>query len=347
MWAIDSILGKLKYFKRPPPNGVVFFVGHKSSGGDLSEPVSYVIEPPEPISTFMYRCDSFFYLQPLEEMSAEKDTYGLLVIDRKEATLGLLRGKRIIPVVNKQSFVPSKHGRGGQSQRRFERLIEIAAHEFYVKVGDMMKDAFLNQKELCGILVGGPGATKEYFITECYLHHELQKKVLTPLIDTGYTDEYGLRELVEKASETLSNLELMREKKLVQQLMDAIYRSEGLATYGEDEVRRLLDLGAVDTLLISEGLRKERSSLRCSSCGYMEAKTVSVEMEDDANPEIPCSKCGQTMTEEKREDIVKELFSKAAASKSHVAFISTDSSEGEMFMRAFGGLAALLRYRER
>ncbi|PJB21725.1 MAG: peptide chain release factor 1, partial [Euryarchaeota archaeon CG_4_9_14_3_um_filter_38_12] len=103
MWAIDSLMGKLKCFRKPPENGVVLFVGHKSAAGDKTEAVSYVIEPPEPITTFLYRCDSSFYLEPLEEMTKEKECYGLIVIDRKEATIGMLRGKRIETIKNVQS----------------------------------------------------------------------------------------------------------------------------------------------------------------------------------------------------------------------------------------------------
>ncbi|MEM3050396.1 MAG: peptide chain release factor aRF-1, partial [Thermoplasmata archaeon] len=209
--AISSILSRLKNFKTPPENGLVFFVGHRSIGADQTDMVQYVLEPPEPVPTFIYRCDSQFFTEPLEAMLEQKEKYGLIVLDRSEATIGILNGKRIIPIKNMQSLVPSKHGRGGQSARRFERLIEIAAHEYYKKVADVAAEAFLPQKDLKGILVGGPGPTKDYFVKSDYLHYELQKKVIDTF-DTGYTDEYGLRELVEKSREALKDLDLMREK---------------------------------------------------------------------------------------------------------------------------------------
>ncbi|MEM4232788.1 MAG: peptide chain release factor aRF-1, partial [Thermoplasmata archaeon] len=189
--AISSILSRLKNFKTPPENGLVFFVGHRSIGADQTDMVQYVLEPPEPVPTFIYRCDSQFFTEPLEAMLEQKEKYGLIVLDRSEATIGILNGKRIIPIKNMQSLVPSKHGRGGQSARRFERLIEIAAHEYYKKVADVAAEAFLPQKDLKGILVGGPGPTKDYFVKSDYLHYELQKKVIDTF-DTGYTDEYGL-----------------------------------------------------------------------------------------------------------------------------------------------------------
>ena len=46
--AIESILQRLKYYKEAPPNGLVFFTGHKAIGADQTSMVAYVLEPPEP-----------------------------------------------------------------------------------------------------------------------------------------------------------------------------------------------------------------------------------------------------------------------------------------------------------
>ena len=192
--AISSILSRLKNFKQPPENGLVFFVGHRAIGADQTNMIQFCLEPPDPVPTFIYRCDSAFFTEPIEAMLTTKESYGLIVIDRGEATIGFLHGKRIVSVKNIQSLVPSKHGRGGQSARRFERSIEIAAHEYYKKVAGIANEAFLSQKNLKGVLIGGPGPTKDFFAKSEYLHYELQKKIVDTF-DVGYTDEYGLKEL--------------------------------------------------------------------------------------------------------------------------------------------------------
>lgn len=337
--AIESILARLKYFKAPPENGVIFFVGEAPTSGDQTKQVQYVLEPPEPITSFMYRCDSEFYTEKLWDMLDEKQTFGLLVIDRSESTIGLLKGKRVLTVKNIQSLVPSKHGRGGQSALRFERLIEIAAHEFYKKTADVANEAFLAQPDLQGVLIGGPGPTKEFFVKEEYLHHELRKKIIDTF-DTGYTDEYGLKELVEKAKASLVNLDLMREKDLMQRLLEEIRKTDGgLASYGEDQVRHALDMGAVDTLLLSEGLRKKRVALRCSQCGW--SGKVTVDREEDAR----CPKCPQASPViDSAADLVDDFYEEAAKVGTKVELLSVDSEEGEMLMKAFGGIAAILRY---
>ncbi len=337
--AISSILARLKYFKTAPANGVIFFVGEISTTGDQTRMVQYVLEPPDPITTFLYRCDSDFYLEPLEGMLVDKKVYGLVVIDRSEATVGILRGKAIRVIRNMDSLVPSKHRMGGQSAQRFERLIEISANEYYKKVSDIMTESFLNLEGLEGILVGGPGPSKEFFIKEGYLHHELAKKVVDTF-DTGYTDEYGLKELVEKAKDKLYDLDLMREKRFFQQFLSEIRKSDGLSVYGEDQIRHAIMIGAVDVLLVSEGLRKRRVTLDCPQCGTIE---VTVDKSPDGTS-MACPKCGTMGTVAKDVDLVDDLFDQAGLMGTKVELISPESEEGEMLLKAFGGIAGLLRF---
>ncbi|MCI4337305.1 MAG: peptide chain release factor aRF-1 [Thermoplasmata archaeon] len=346
MWAIESLMGRVRQFKEPPKNGVAFFVGSKAVGADKSEPVTFIVEPPEPLNTYLYRCDSTFLLDPLLSMVHEPEMWGLVVMDRAEVTIGLLRGKRIDVLRNKQSLVPSKHGRGGQSAHRFERMIEHAAHEFFVKCGEMVNDLFLPKKDLLkGILLGGPGATKEYFYKESYLHYELQQKIVQPLFDVGYTDEYGLRELVERATQTLHGLELTEEKRIVQRLLSEIRKAEtGLAAYGERDVETALAAGAVEILLVSEGLRKKRVEFRCGQCQTAFVKVLADDDVDRPTNE-PCPNCaGGPVQKVGTEDFVEQLFRRAAESGADVRMISSESEEGEMLAKAFAGIAAILRY---
>ncbi|MEW5937137.1 MAG: peptide chain release factor aRF-1 [Candidatus Thermoplasmatota archaeon] len=304
MWAIESIMNRLRAYRFPPENGVVFFVGTRYSAGDQPEPVVHIIEPPEPFTTFLYRCDSAFYTEILDEMLEEKESYGLIVIDRAEATLGCLNGKRIVPIKTIESHVMGKHRRGGQSALRFERLIENAAHEYFKKVADLARDRFLSDRKIKGILIGGPGPTKDFFVSEGYLHHELAKIVIDTF-DTGYTDEYGLKELVRNASRALEGLEIVREKRLLERFFEEARKGDdGLAAYGEDAVARAIDLGAVETLLVSEGFEDIKGR-------------------------------GQMA-------VLRERAERYGTS---IELISQDSEEGDMLVRAFGGLAAILRFR--
>lgn len=258
--AISSILARLRYYKAAPENGIAIFCGAVITGNNQNRQECSVIEPPEPIQTYSYRCGSKFEIEPLRDMLADKDVYGLLVIDLGEATWGFLRGTRIECVSNIGSLVPSKQGRGGQSQHRFEQLRNAAIGEFYTKVGNKASETFLSVPDFHdnfkGLIVGGPSTSTDVFLKRSYLHHEIKKKIIS-IHGVGYTDESGLRELVESSKEDLKNVGIVRQKGLIDQLLKEISRSTGMATYGVNEVRKLLEAGAVATLLLSDDVSHE------------------------------------------------------------------------------------------
>ncbi|WP_456369092.1 peptide chain release factor aRF-1 [Geoglobus sp.] len=340
MAGLEAILQRLKYFKKPPENGMVIISGVIDLGGGKEKHITDIIEPPEPVPLYKYHCDSTFYLEPLKEMLVEKKVYGLIVLDRREATIGILRGKRIEALAYATSNVPGKHRQGGQSSVRFERLREIAIHEFYKRVGEKASEALLQYKDdLMGVLIGGPSPTKEEFYEGNYLHHEIQKKVIG-LFDVSYTDESGLYELVEKASDALQELDIMREKKIMNRFLKEVVK-DGAAAYGEDEVRKYLSMGAVDTLLISEDLRYERVKYRCPVCGEEREVTI----KENTSRDMVCEKDNVKMEEVERRDVILELAELAEAGGAKVEFISSDSEEGAMLKNAFGGIAAILRFK--
>ena len=342
--AIEVILQTIRLYKQPPENGLVLFVGMIPKGGPGTEKMEkYVLEPPEPVVTYWYKCNNEFFLEPLEYMIEEHDVYGVAVIDRNEATYATLKGKRETILGHLTSGVPGKHKAGGQSQRRFDRVIEDLAHQFLKRIGDHMNEALLPLKDdLKGIIIGGPGFTKKDFYEGDYLQYELKNKVLT-IVDTSYTGEEGIREVIAKSTDDLENLDVMHEKKLVQRFIKELIKEKGLASYGEDEVRKNVIMGAVDVLLLSEDLTSMRKTFTCPSCGYEKEITVKTQSEADSLEE-KCPNCNETLKETSSIDLTDEFVEKAEEMNTDVEFISTETEEGMQLFRAFGGIAAVLRY---
>ncbi|WP_323172064.1 peptide chain release factor aRF-1 [Natrialba sp. PRR66] len=342
--ALTSIKDRLRYFDTfPPENGVVLFSGAVDSGGGQTEMVTRVLEsPPQPIESFRYHCDSDFLTEPLEEMLADKGLYGLIVLDRREANVGWLRGKRVEPVKSASSLVPGKQRKGGQSAQRFARLRLEAIDNFYQEVAGMANDLFVPKRhELDGILVGGPSPTKDEFLDGDYLHHEIQDNVIGKF-DVAYTDESGLYDLVDNAEDALADAEVMKDKKQMEEFFEELNAGD-LATYGFDQTRQNLMMGAVDRLLISEDLRKDVITYECGECGNTDREVID---RRKATPEHTCSECGTDIeaTEEDREDAIDHLIEIAEQRGTETKFISTDFEKGEQLYNAFGGFAGILRY---
>jgi peptide chain release factor subunit 1 len=123
--ALEKIIQYLKLFKQTPPNGLAVFAGNVSEFEGKEEIRLWVIEPPEKLETKIYWCDQVFVLDPLKEMLKEKDVYGLIVLDAREATIGLLRGKRIVVKKKMDSTVPSKTVKGGMCLHK-ATLVKLA-----------------------------------------------------------------------------------------------------------------------------------------------------------------------------------------------------------------------------
>lgn len=345
--ALEKVAQHLTLFKQTPPNGLVIFCGNISEREGVSDIQLFSFEPIEPLSVRVYRCDQEFILDPLYDMLEVKEVYGLLIIERNEATIGVLKGKSIEMVDYMTSGVQGKTRAGGQSARRFERLREAADHEFRKRIGEHADRIFLDRENLVGILVGGPGHTKNTFVDGGFLHHELRKKIIG-ILDTSYNGEYGLRELVDRAKDILQNLELTQERELVQHFLKQLVNDEPV-TYGEKEVRHALQIGAADTVLLSEDLDLYRVTITCEVCEYQEEKTLSEEKLKEfkeALGDMNCPDCGNIkLVIQEEKELIEEFSELADATGATVELISTETEEGMQLMKAFGGIAALLRFR--
>ncbi|HIP66933.1 MAG TPA: peptide chain release factor 1, partial [Candidatus Nanopusillus sp.] len=101
MDALAKIINYLKHFKKIPKNGLVIFCGNVSEEPGKTDIKLWAVEPPEPLNIRLYRCDSKFIVDPLKQMLEPKQVYGLIVLDRGEASIGLLKGNRIIVFENR------------------------------------------------------------------------------------------------------------------------------------------------------------------------------------------------------------------------------------------------------
>ncbi|MEA3255491.1 MAG: peptide chain release factor aRF-1, partial [Candidatus Altiarchaeota archaeon] len=255
MDALEKIIQHLRLFKNTPANGLAVFSGNVSKREGTQDLKLWSIEAFEPLNIRVYRCDQKFVTEPLEALIAPKDVYGLIAIDNREATLATLKGDQYNIIKKLTSGYHGKHRAGGQSHRRFERIIRQESHEFKVRVGEYARDSFLpNIKEIKGIIIGGPAGTKDDFFDGDYLHHELKKKIIA-VKDITYTDESGIRELIDKSMDVLKDVAMVRHKLLMQRLMKELV-SDGNFSYGDD-VHKALEMGAVDTLMLSENLGDE------------------------------------------------------------------------------------------
>lgn len=254
--ALERILRHLKLHPGIPPNGLAVFCGNISKKEGQPDIQLWAIEPPQELRTKFYRCDQTFVLEPLKEMLKATGVYGLIVVDRREATIGLLEGKNITKLKHLTSSVPGKFKTGGQSAARFDRLTDEMAKEFYRRIADSVKEIFFEMPRLKGIFIGGPGPTKEEFISEGQIPNDLKKKIIA-VKDVTYTDEQGLTFLVDASQEDIASEEITKEKVILKEFFETLGRNPSKVVYELNDVKKALDMGAVQKLIISSKIPKD------------------------------------------------------------------------------------------
>ncbi len=221
-----NVIQRLKLQKEIPENGLAIFAGTFVENDSKSD-VLHVEEvvPPEPITAYLYEVDDHFRLEPLREMLRNQRVVGLIAMDSKEASFGILQGERLELIEKITSGIPGKTVKGGQSQRRYERERDMEVTYFFHRVAEHATKAFLENHKVTALIVGGPGQTKEDFLKGDYLHYEL-KNALLSTVDTQSADREAVKEMIDKSSETLKNICAPEEKMIMQRLLAYIGKQE-------------------------------------------------------------------------------------------------------------------------
>ena len=335
---LEKILQHLKLYRQTPENWLAIFCGNVSEREGVASIEIWAIEPPEPVKVRLYRCDQIFVMEPLKDMIREREIYGLIVLDKSAADIGLLRGKKLEVVKHLDSLVPGKTTKGGQSAARFARVREGMLHDFMKKVGDVASAQLKGVRDLRGVIVGGPGLIHDKFVQEDFLSYDIKKKVIGTA-NTSYTGEPGLRELISRSEDILKEASVIKEKRVLDRFFDNFARDTGLAVYGLKEVEDALKAGNMEMLLISEEFDWLRVRIECA-CGYSEEKV----MQESELKFLKCPKCGGKVTWEELEDLTDRLIELGEQMGTEIVFISVDTPKGVQ-LKELGGVAGLLRYK--
>ncbi len=345
---VKSVIQNLKQLKEIPDNGLAVFAGVRFADNEEGKTLEFrEVLPPQPITKYLYEIDSHFQLEPLREMLRYQKIVGIMALDSKEASFGILNGDRLEILERITSGVPGKSGKGGQSQRRYEREREMEISYFFHRIAEHAARAFLENHQVTVLIVGGPGPTKDDFLRGKYLHYELENALLKT-VDTQSAGSEGVTEAVNKSSEELKNLCTPEEKGVMQRLLGELGKQNGLAIYGLDLVSASLKRGEVEIALLTDNTNTIEYVATCKKCGL--SKKMITDKKDSraiqAMNSTPCVRCGSTQFELEEKDIVDTLEDAASETDATIEVISAESDE-KTKLTALGGFAALLRYKTR
>jgi len=347
--SLSKVIQRLKLYKKTPKRGLVIFCGalQREDGGPPGSEVIKIfeIDPPKDLKTFLYRCDDHFHVDILKDMLKDDNLIGFLAIDAKDAGWGILHNDKIQVLKETSSGVAGKHRQGGQSAKRFQKLREMELGYYFNRVAQITREYFIDIYPIKGLIISGPGPTKEEFVNENYLEYRLQDMIITT-IDASYAGSEGIREAFEKSSEILSKFRLVEEKQIVEKLFKQINSNSGLGVYGLNEIINYLKNNVVDTIIITDTIGLYRIESECNRCHYTQEKIIEQAKVIQTKTELansPCSSCKSLDIVVSEQDIVDYLSLLGAKLGAKIEVISGVAEHGSMVSN-LGNVGAILRY---
>lgn len=168
---------------------------------------------------------------------------------------------------------------------------------------------------------------------------------------------------IELAAESLANVKFVQEKRLIQKYFDEISQDTGKYCFGIDDTLKALELGAVETLIVWENMDITRYILRNAAGGTISfflllvfisdfvdsAEEIIIhsnkEMEKDREKFMDKS-TGLEMEQSTDPQPLLEWFAeKYKEFGANLEFVTNRSQEGAQFVKGFGGIGGLLRYK--
>mmetsp|Transcript_22168 Transcript_22168/g.39876 ORF Transcript_22168/g.39876 Transcript_22168/m.39876 type:complete len:432 (-) Transcript_22168:355-1650(-) len=188
-------------------------------------------------------------------------TYGVVVIDGSEATIGMVRsatadslsGAVLIPLSRVTSNIASRTRRGGQSAPRFARARQNDELAFLRKVAATVSDELKNAR---GLVLGGKADVKRKLLAELpdFLRFRVQQIVD---IDAG-SGFPGLLMTARAVTDAAVHSRRLEVTGAVAHFMDLVSNGADLVCYGAEETAAALQLAAVEVLLVSSSLDRCR-----------------------------------------------------------------------------------------
>ncbi|TRY70230.1 hypothetical protein TCAL_10700 [Tigriopus californicus] len=343
--AITSVQHRLKLYTKVPPNGLVVYCGTIVTDEGKEKKVNIDFEPFKPINTSLYLCDNKFHTEALTALLADDNRFGFIVMDGNGALFGTLQGNTRDVLHKFTVDLPKKHGRGGQSALRFARLRMEKRHNYVRKVAETAVTLFISNDKpnISGLILAGSADFKTELSQSDMFDPRLQAKIIK-LVDVSYGGENGFNQAIELAAESLANVKFIQEKKLIGKYFDQISQETGKYCFGVEDTLRCLEMGAVETLICWENLDIQRFTLKNHSTGEEKILHLSSEQEKDMT-HFTDKDTGVELELEENIPFLEWLANNYKNFGATLEIITDRSQEGSQFVRGFGGIGGMLRYK--
>jgi len=344
--AITSTQQRLKLYSKCPPNGLVMYCGTVITEDGKERKVNIDFEPFRAINTSLYLCDNKFHTEDLNELLMDDEAFGFIIMDGNGCLYGTVQGSSR-EILHKFSVdLPKKHGRGGQSALRFARLRLEKRHNYVRKVAELATQLFVpdgQKPNVQGIVLAGSADFKSELMRSDLFDMRLSK-IVVKMVDVSYGGENGFNQAIELSADSLANVKLMKEKKLLQKYFDQIAQDTGCFCFMVDDTLKGLEMGAVEDLIIWDNLEIQRYLVR--NIQTQEEKVLHLNKEQETQDKyFRDEKTGVELETIDKMPLVEWFAENYKDFGCNLEFITDRSAEGTQFVKGFGGIGGTLRWK--
>jgi len=340
--AIMSVLGRLKLISRLPANGLIIYGGTVLTEDNKEKKLCMDIEPFKPVSRSLYMCDNKFHTDELHRMLESDEKYGFIIVDGTGTLYGTVSGSQREVLHKFTVELPKKHGRGGQSKNRFARIRMERRHNYVRKVAELATQMYIvnNLPNVNGLVLAGSAEFKDTLFASELFDPRL-KAIVMKIVDIAHPFEVGFNQAIDLSADALAGVKLMQEKKLVQRFFDEIATDSSKYCFGIADSQKCLEMGAIETLVVWEDLDVDRYTITKPD-GNVEVIWLSPQQVTGRNL---AQGENQTTNEVEKMSLVEFLANNYTKFGCTLEIITNRSQEGSQFVRGFGGIGGLLRYK--
>jgi peptide chain release factor subunit 1 len=190
---------------------------------------------------YIYMLNKRPYIKPFNDILKTNYDVLLVTLDQKSARIQKFHGSQIVQESKLRIDLQGRHRKGGQSQGRFLRARQTKIHVFFKKIANKVRTMDSNS-EL--ILLGGIGHAKTEFYDE--LDSELVKKC-------RFVETLSFSTPINDIHKKIIHHLYQHRRKYVAEIIEKYEKlfKEGLTAKRNEVIYKALEIGAVDTLIVS------------------------------------------------------------------------------------------------
>jgi peptide chain release factor subunit 1 len=215
------------------------------------------------------------FIKPFNDILKTSYDVLLVTLDQKTARIQKFHGNQIIQEAKLRIDLQGRHRKGGQSQGRFLRARQTKIHVFFKKVANKVREMDSNSSLL---LLGGIGPAKTEFYDE--LNSELVKKC-------RFVENLSFSTSMKDIDTKIIHHLYQQRRKYVAELIEKYETlvKDGLTARRNDVIYKALEIGAVDTLIVSANYHTNSQFKKIMKMLEI-AKNTSAKIEFAVNPKI-------------------------------------------------------------